>query len=122
MAKPSVQHVARLNHGYKTFFTKTLPVIAFAPYAGAFLAGAALFGKKNKSGNWIQTRTENAGKATMIALSVVPVLPVLTLVTMALAVITAALVALSMLLAYPVAASLDAMKCCTGESSTEMKM
>ena len=130
MPKPNF-HVTRLTSGYQKFFQKGGPpndrrpsvalMLALSPYIAAALAAQAIFKTKDSTGAGIE-KTEKSVKATLITLTVIPILPALTLVTMALTLLATALAGLAALIAYPVAATLDAMKCCTPDTTEAPRM
>ena len=94
---------SRLTSAYKSFF-KALPGIAVSPYVKTYHIAGRMYGR------------------ACILLSAIPVLPALTVITMACALIAAVLALLSTVFTYPGAEIADAMDCCNRSEEKGMGM
>jgi mannose/fructose/N-acetylgalactosamine-specific phosphotransferase system component IID len=97
--------VSELNNAYASFFSKA-GKFAISPYTAAFYDTCGLSREDQDDTSWIVRAM--VGGPICAALTVIPVLPIATAVTASLALASAIIAALSALIAYPVAAVMDA--------------
>jgi hypothetical protein len=89
--------ISKLNQFYFSLFSKCAD-LAIGPYKQAFYGGSDW---SEKNPNYI------SGIYNCLLLTVIPVLPVMTIISMSLAIVVAFLAALSTMLTYPVVLAID---------------
>lgn len=101
-----MSNVKQLNKFYGRFFKKAV-VTPLSPYRSCALLGQLITpGHMPDDPVW-ERQIERNRWFVAITLTVIPVLPAITAITLGLSLLAAAIMALSMLLTYPISAVLD---------------